>query len=402
MISVYTATHDSKWLNELYESLKLQSYTDWEWIILYNNGAQPIQFSDSRVKGFLEWNAPKMIGPLKAAACAKATGEIFVEMDHDDLLMPNALEEVYKAFQDPEIGFVYSNLVHAQLNKEGPRYTKPALYDETHGWKYREIEWNGIKLNEFIAFDPYPDSVSRIWYAPDHIRAFRKSVYESIGGYAKDLRVLDDLDLICRMYLATKFLRIDKGLYIYRIHGENTWLKSDINAEIQDNVFTIYDKYIKQLTERWADINGLKKIELGKVTRQGFTCLDNNLNKKWPLADSSVGVIRAFDIFSKLKDPIHVIKELYRVLAPAGWAFIQVSSTDGRGAFQDSSNKSFWNQNSFLYFTNKIKAQQIGTPVRFQAPRLFTTEKNFDGECWVVAELVSLKNGYRPAGALNI
>ena len=57
------------------------------------------------------------------------------------------------------------------------------------------------------------------------------------------MSILDDLDLMCRMYLKTKFRHIDQGLYIYRVHGDNSWLR--YNGEIQDNVYRIYDQYIE-------------------------------------------------------------------------------------------------------------------------------------------------------------
>jgi hypothetical protein len=45
------------------------------------------------------------------------------------------------------------------------------------------------------------------------------------------------------------------------------------------------------------------------------------------------------------------MNELYRVLADHGVAEIIVPSTDGPGAFQDPTHRSFWNRNSFRYYT---------------------------------------------------
>jgi hypothetical protein len=96
------------------------------------------------------------------------------------------------------------------------------------------------------------------------------------------------------------------------------------------------------------------------------------------------------------------MKELYRVLAPGGYALIQVPSTDGRGAFQDPTHVSFWNENSFLYYTNRDWAQYIDTPVRFQAMRLFTTAKNTQEVCWTQAHLVKLSDGVCVPGIIDI
>ncbi len=405
MISVFTPTHDTSFLPQVYESLKAQTNPDWEWVIAYNNGAQPIDFNDPRVKPFVIEMAPEWVGPLKAFCCEKATGDILLELDHDDLLHPTAIAEVTQAFEDySHVGFVYSNTVFADGNMQ-----KIPRFDEAYGWKYREVDWDGHQLDEHIAFPPTPESLSRIWFAPNHLRAFRASVYKKVGGYDKKMRVLDDQDLMCRMYLVTDFHHIDKGLYLYRVHGNNTWLR--FNEEIQANVYRLYDKYATDLAEAWAMREGLELVEIGgrMNAKPGYVTVDLkdadevcDLNGDWPFADSSVGVLRSMDVIEHLKDPIHTMKELSRVLAPGGWAIIQVPSTDGRGAFQDPTHVSFWNENSFLYYTNRDFAKYIDTPVRFQAPRLYTTPKNEREVCWVQVHLINLKDGYRPAGLIEI
>jgi SAM-dependent methyltransferase len=400
-VSIFTPTHDTKFLQEVYDSIKEQSFH--EWVIVYNNGAVPINFNDSRVKEIHVPMAPEWVGPLKAHACEQSTGDILLELDHDDLLAPDCLEEVKKAFIDPKIGFAYSNTVHCMGD-----WSKTRRFDACYGWEYREVIANGHELDEHISFDPTPNCISRIWFAPNHVRAFRKSVYDKIGGYNKGMRILDDLDLMCRMYQECEFYHIDKPLYVYRVHGENTWLK--YNDEIQQNVYRVHDQYIESLSKRWAEINGLRKLDLGGRIGSpgGYETVDRkdadvncNLDHRWPFKDNSVGVVRAFDVFEHLKDPINTMKELYRILAPGGYALIQVPSTDGRGAFQDPTHVSYWNQNSFLYYTDKNWAQYIDTPVRFQSMRCYTTEKDANGVCWSIAHLVK-PNGKRAPGLMLI
>jgi hypothetical protein len=88
------------------------------------------------------------------------------------------------------------------------------------------------------------------------------------------------------------------------------------------------------------------------------------------------------------------MSEIHRVLAHGGWAFIEVPSTDGRGAFQDPTHVSFWNENSFLYYTNSYLANFIrNKTIRFQE---FRRETWFPNDwlrsmnvsvvtCWLVA-----------------
>jgi O-antigen biosynthesis protein len=393
MISLFTPTHNTKFLPELYKSLLAQTFKDWQWVIVYNNGANPIAAKDPRVKHVILPVASQWVGPLKAYACEQCDGDILVEMDHDDLLTPNALNEVHKAFSaHPDVGFVYSNTIHATGD-----FQKVQRFDERYGWRYREAKFRKHVLDEHVHFPPTPNCVSRIWFAPNHLRAFRASVYHKVGGYNKNMRILDDLDLMCKLYGVTKFHHIDKGLYVYRIHGENTWLKH--NQEIQENVYRIHDQYFENLAETWSRANNLQCVELGGriAARKGFTTVDlrdadviSDLNGRWPFEDGTVGCVRAFDVFEHLKDSIHTMKELYRILAPGGYAIIQVPSTDGRGAFQDPTHVSFWNQNSFLYYTHQHWNKYIDCPVRFQAIRLYTSEKDPYGVCWTVAHLTKL------------
>jgi len=92
----------------------------------------------------------------------------------------------------------------------------------------------------------------------------------------------------------------------------------------------------------------------------GFTNVDitepadviADLTKPWPWPDSSVTLIRAHDIIEHLPDKLHTMNEAWRVLVSGGRVDIVVPTTDGRGAWQDPTHTSFWNRNSFFYFTD--------------------------------------------------
>lgn len=400
-VSIFTPSHNTAFLDDVYHSIKNQPF--YEWIILLNNGAT-YQNGDPRVRIVRDDVESAYVGYLKWRCCQLATGDILLELDHDDILLPNCVAEVVKAFEDPTVGLVYSNTVRATGD-----FKPSERFREGNGWKYRLFKFRGQELDEYVAFDPTPSSVSRIWFAPDHVRAFRKSVYDAVGGHSRKMRVLDDQDLMCRMYLVSEFKHIDKPLYLYRITNDNTWLNR--NREIQDNTLRIHDQYIEKMTAAWADRNGLRKIDLGGRLNAatGFETVDLkdadvvcDLNEAWPFEDNSVGIVRAYDVFEHLRDSVHTMKELHRVLAPGGYAIIQVPSTDGRGAFQDPTHVSFWNQNSFAYYTDERWAKYIDTPVRFQAIRSFTTDNDENGVCWAKAHLVKIVGDERVPGQLLI
>lgn len=374
-LSIFTPTYKPKnlegYLERLYESLKLQTRPDWEWVIVPNNGGTVNLPADGRIKIF-PTNESSNIGFLKRFACSKCTGDVLMEVDHDDELFPDAVAECVKAFEDPDVDFAYSNSVEVQNGWH------PRTFDKLWGWESRPCKYQDHNLIEMVAFEADPRSLSKIWYSPNHFRAWRTSFYNEIGGHNPDMKVLDDQDILCRTYIAGKMQHIDKPLYVYHIHKDNTCY-GELNGQIQDDTLMLHDKYIEPMALKWATNNKLRKLDLcgGHNKPVGFESVDllngditADLEKPWPFADESVGVIRASDALEHMRDPIHIMKEAYRVLAPNGWFLTHTPSTDGRGAFQDPTHVSFWNSNSFWYYTKQDQARFIGTPVRFQLNRI--------------------------------
>jgi SAM-dependent methyltransferase len=178
---------------------------------------------------------------------------------------------------------------------------------------------------------------------------------------------------------------VPKVLYIYRITGVNTWLER--NEAIQIKTVELQRQYARALAERDADLKGLLKVDIGgglnpfpgyfTVDLRDTADLKADLNDGIPLPNNSVGVLNASHIIEHLIDKTKIMSEIHRVLAPGGWAFIEVPSTDGRGAYQDPTHVSYWNENSFLYYIDAYLAQFIdNTTIRFQEYRRETYYPN--------------------------
>lgn len=378
--SLITPTHKiTPYLSELLDSILNQTYSDWEWVLWLNNGVKESDlpskfFQDPRIKIKQSNKNYTGVGHAKFDAFNAGIGDVLVEVDHDDILVDICLEELNKAYQDPEVGFVYSNdaILHMQDQ------FKP--FNPYYGWTYQNFNWNNKNLISMNSFEANSRSLSFIWYAPDHIRSWKKTVYQEVGGHDKSLDICDDHDLMIRTYLKSKMHFIPKTLYIYRITGDNTWLER--SEKIQTTTKSLFNKYAIQLAERDADLRGLKKVDIGGglFPKPGYLTIDQqdanincDLNDGIPLPDNSVGVLNASHVLEHLKDPVKSMREIHRVLADGAWAFIQVPSTDGRGAWQDPTHISFWNENSFWYYTRKDKAQFIrNKDIRFQSFRLDT------------------------------
>ena len=406
--SLVTPEHNPnnvKFLLELYDSIKNQTYTNWEWVLFLNNNCvieniPDIIKTDWQVKIFRTEDKNNNVGAVKKVAFGLATGDVLVEMDHDDMITPDCLEELNKAYQDESVGFVYSDSAVLHMKNEF------VPYDAGNGWTYDMFNWKGQQLYAMHSFEPTSQALQYIWFAPDHVRSWRKTVYDEVGGHNPELSICDDHELCIRTYLKTKMVRVPKVLYIYRITGDNTWLERV--DTIQVKTVELQRQYARALAEKDAKDKGLLCVDIGGGLNPypGYTTVDLrdtadyvcDLNNGIPLPDNSVGVLNASHILEHLQDKTKIMGEIHRVLSHGGWAFIEVPSTDGRGAFQDPTHVSYWNENSFLYYTDAYLANFIDNKsIRFQEYRretYFPNEwmKNLN-VCVTSAWLIAVKDG---------
>ncbi|KUJ36356.1 glycosyltransferase [Streptomyces sp. MI02-2A] len=405
--SVFTPSHRPSFLDECLATLQAQSCSDWEWIVLLNNGARwRPERPDERVRVEIADDV-RGVGAAKRRACELACGEILVELDHDDLLARDCLAEIGKAFDEhPDVVFVYSNT--AQITEDGGR--DDSRFNETYGWKYEEVDVDGRRLLAAKTMAPTPHNVSYIWYAPNHVRSFRRDVYEKVGGYDATRTVLDDQDMMSRLFQAGDFHHIERCLYLQRMHGANTQRDKEINAHIQRETVALYDKYIEANALAWTQRRGLVALDLGAAHRKppGYLGVDQHpgdgvdfvatLPDRLDLPDASVGLIRAVDFLEHVPAKVPLINELYRLLAPGGMLLTMTPSSDGRGAYQDPTHVAFYNENSFWYYTdNQYRAFVPEIEARFQSSRLvtyFPTEwHSANNISYVVANLIAMKEG---------
>jgi O-antigen biosynthesis protein len=397
-------------MDDAYNALAAQSFNDWEWIVLLNGKATnwKLPAPDPRVK--IHRAPPRMrgVGALKRAACELATGEILVELDHDDLLSRGCLAQMSDAFKDPEVVLAYSDW--AQINEDGT--ANHDRFDLSNGWVYSAGTFEGQTFDRCHAMVASPHNVGYIWYAPNHVRAFRRSAYDQVGGYDAELAYLDDQDLMCRLYLVGEFAKVERCLYFQRVHSRMTQLNAKTNAAIQEETVVNYRKHIEPMTLAWAKRRGLRCLRLrtarwiGDEPDDDFedVTIDPN-DVKIPAADDSVALIRCYDVLNRLPEPTELCNEAYRVLVHAGLILTQTPSTDGRGAFQDPSAIAYYNENSFMYLTQAALRDVLpDLTARFQVSHLrthFPTPGHVEISIpYVQANLLAIKDGPRQGGPL--
>lgn len=430
LISIFTPTHDTRYLGEVYDSLLEQDDVSWEWVIVPNGDVGPISDSllaDDRVRVCPAPAGMSGIGRLKKYACTQCHGEYFLELDHDDLLTRGALKTIRKWIEkENRPGFLFSDFVN--FYEDG----QCQVYREEFGWTSYAFPYKGNDYVAMRAFEVTPSSLSLIFFAPNHVRIWSRKTYEESGGHDESMEVGDDHELLCRTYLSgANMVHIPEVLYLYRLQAgkKNTFLQQ--NQAIQTIQQETSNQYVYKLIEEWCRREKLPRIDLGGRLScpQGFKSVDLtdadfncDIRKGLPFEDDSVGCVRAFDFLEHIPhcpdsscrhgadgSPMCVLglmNEIYRVLAPGGWLTSKTPSSDGRGAFQDPTHCSFWNPNSFWYYTRAEQAKYVmGLQCRFQANRVWQTfptdwhkQNNIP---YVFADLVCLK-GQRQPGLVEI
>lgn len=242
LVSIVTPCYNSeKYIAETYQSIKAQTYSNWEWLIVddcsTDRSVEIIKsFQDHRI--YLSSQTVNQ-GAAKARnlALSKANGRYITFIDSDDLWLPDFLEKTINYLQSNDEQLVYTS--------------------------YKRVDENlQPLLEDFIAIDKI-DSNRILYNCPIPMLT---SVYDSktIGKITvPDVELREDhamwIDLLAKINYARA---IEEPLAIYRIRDNSV---SRDKFKIAKKQYDVYRKYLKMnffkssyYTFFWA-LNGLKK-----------------------------------------------------------------------------------------------------------------------------------------------
>jgi hypothetical protein len=258
LVTVFTAAYKpGQKIYRPFLSLKDQTYANWEWVIVDDSNDDGKTFKclsalakqDHRIQVLQPWEHSGIIGKIKNWACSLGKGQLLVELDHDDELTDYALDSVVEGFkQFPEAGFLYTDC--AEIFEDGTNFT----YRE--GWAfgygaYTDIEYKGKLYKSGTGGNINAKTIRHIISAPNHIRAWRKSFYESIGGHNPGLHVADDYELLVRTFLKTRMVRVPKLCYLQYISKTAQQVR---NKDIHRHVRSIRGHYDRMIHDRLLDL----------------------------------------------------------------------------------------------------------------------------------------------------
>ena len=121
-------------------------------------------------------------------------------------------------------------------------------------------------------------------------------------------------------------------------------------------------------------LDGYVNVDIVSATGVDVVC---DVSDGIPFPDSVFEEVLAVDFIEHIPPDrtIHLMNEVWRVLAPGGRFSIHVPSAPGITAFQDPTHVSFWNQESFTYYEDGHPRRErygvtYGIRARFRLRRL--------------------------------
>lgn len=190
-----------KWLEKAIESVKCQTYPNWELCITddASTDEKVIEFlktiDDNRIKIKLN-NKNGGISVASNDAAKMATGQYLLLMDNDDEIANDALMEFYKCIKETNADVVYSD--QDIIDTEG-----------NHSCPVCKPKWS-------------PDLFCSQMYL-GHLVGFKRELFQSVGGFRKELDGSQDYDLLLRITEKTnKIEHISKVLYSWRALPSST------------------------------------------------------------------------------------------------------------------------------------------------------------------------------------
>lgn len=264
LFSIFTCTYKTpkEMFNRLYNSLKAQTYKNWNWYIIDDspNDETHIMISknnDPRITIIKNVSNHGNIGFNKHTIAMLCDGDYLVEVDHDDELMPDCLEQLHNAFNEfPDTDFVYSDAIEL-IDGAEICYNIPFAYGLG---KYKKMNILGRERNIALTAQINALSIRGIHACPNHVRCWKADFYRKIGGHNTELSILDDLDLIIRTFLYGQMTKVNKVLYIQ--HQGNR-VQYNRGATVQGHRFKEIQRTNDYLRYKYDDLIHKRIIELG-------------------------------------------------------------------------------------------------------------------------------------------
>jgi GT2 family glycosyltransferase len=207
---------NTKFLNAIVDSVKSQTYSNWELCLSDGSGTpspiadelKALEKNDERIH-IIPADKQRRIVLNTNVAIKEARGEYIAFADHDDILAPDALYEVVKAINEyNEPDMIYTD--EDKVDETGKKYFEPSMKPD--------FNIDLLRTVNYIC----------------HLCVIRKDMLDKTGYLDDNFEGSQDYDIVLRVAEKTdKICHIPKVLYHWRRHAEST----SINPESKKYAF---------------------------------------------------------------------------------------------------------------------------------------------------------------------
>lgn len=200
MISIVLPVYNGEeYLRQSIDSILAQTYPNFELIIVNDCSTDSTPdiineylVKDKRIRVINNETNQRLPKSLNIGF-NESKGDYLTWTSDDNLMKPNALNELLHAIKDSDSDLAFSrcDTIDKQGNKIGETEKIIDLDD---------IYYNNIVLASFL---------------------YKRCLHEELGGYDIGKFLVEDYDFWLRAYRKYKFIFVDKSLYQIRYHGEN-------------------------------------------------------------------------------------------------------------------------------------------------------------------------------------
>ncbi len=200
-----------RFLKEMIESVKAQTYSNWE-LCLADGSDNSHSYVEKICKRYLNDKRIKYkklqenlgISDNTNACIDLATGDYIALFDHDDVLHPSALFENAKVINEQNADFIYTDeaIFEGNIKNIVLIHFKP------------DFALDYVRANNYIC----------------HFTVFKKNLLDEVGLFRKDFNGSQDHDMVLRLTEKSKnIVHIPKILYYWRRHKDS--VASDTSAK---------------------------------------------------------------------------------------------------------------------------------------------------------------------------
>ena len=245
IFSLFTTCYNSyNKIIRAYESIKLQTLRDWEWVIL-DDSPNDDHFvflrdnfkNDKRIRLYKRSENNGNIGNVKNEAISLCRGKYVLEMDHDDEILPDVLSDATTIFEnDSEVGFVYMDFIN--VYEDWNNYIYGDFFALGYSGYYRQKIRNRWV---FVAMTPNINNITlnHIVSVPNHPRIWKRKTLMDMGNFCEYLPILDDYEVLIRSAVKTKMAKLHKLGYIQYMNNNNNNFSLIRNSEINRIIWSL-------------------------------------------------------------------------------------------------------------------------------------------------------------------